>query len=114
MDMIAAIVLLSLVAAPLALLAGWFVVAGYSGLGSLVNRGDSDAWWRSTMPWPQGVQEEDEVRWHVRDPDLAMVGSSARWPVTPEVMADDFEIAPVRPQTRVGFRPPPAERGSPR
>lgn len=114
MDMISAIVLLSLAAVPLAVLAGWFVGPGYSGLGSLVNRGDSDAWWRATMPLPQGIQEEDQVGWHVRDRDLAVVGSSARGPATREVMADDFEIAPVHPQTRVGFRPPPPERGSPR
>ena len=46
-------------------------------------------------PWPHGVQEEDGVRWHVRDPD---------------VVTDAFEIKPVRPQARVGLR----QNGSPR
>ena len=55
----------------------------------LVSRGGNDAWWQSTMPWPHGVQEEDGVRWDVRDPD---------------VVTDAFEIKPVRPQARVGVR----------
>ena len=110
MDVISAIVLLSLVAAPLALLAGWFVDGGHTGLGSLVSRGGSDAWWRATMPWPQGVQEEDGVRWHVQDQGSMAVDASATMLAIPGVPADAFEIAPVRPQARVVFRPP-AERG---
>jgi hypothetical protein len=89
MDMVAAIAVLFALAAPLALLARWFVDRGHNGLGVLVSRGGNDAWWQSTMPWPHGVQEEDGVRWHVRDPD---------------VVTDAFEIKPVRPQARVGIR----------
>ena len=101
MDVIFVIVLLALVAAPLALLSGWFVDAGYEGLGSLVNRGDG-AWRRASMPWPQGVQEEDGVTWHIRAPDGA-----ATSPVSHESEADAFEIASARPQPRVGLRAPP-------
>ena len=111
MDLISAIVFLCLVAAPLAVLAGWFVEVGYSGLGSFVNRGDSDSW-RSTMPWPQGVQEEDVVKWHVRDREPAAGGPPRGTPTRGDI-ADDFEIAPVHAQARVVFRPP-AERESPR
>jgi hypothetical protein len=94
MDMLAAIAVLCFLAAPLALLGRWFVDRGHNGLGVLVSRGGSDAWWQTTMPWPHGVQEEDGVRWQVRDPD---------------VVTNAFEITPVRPQARVGLR----EHGSP-
>ncbi len=95
MDMVAAIAVLFVLAAPLGLLARWFVDRGHNGLGVLVSHGGNDAWWQSTMPWPHGVQEEDGVRWLVRDPDVA---------------TDAFEIKPVRPQARVGIR----RNGSPR
>ena len=95
MDSLAAIAVLCVLAAPLGLLARWFVDRGQNGLGVLVSRGGSDAWWQTTMPWPQGVQEEDGVRWHVPDPDVA---------------TDAFEIPPVRPHGRVGLR----QHGSPR
>jgi hypothetical protein len=101
MDIIFVIVLLALVAAPLALLSGWFVDAGYASLGSLVNRGDK-AWFHASMPWPRGVQEEDGVTWHIRAPDVV-----ARSPETHQFEADDLEIGPARPQPRVGFREPP-------
>ena len=101
MDIIFVIAVLALIAAPLALLSGWFVDAGYAGLGSLVHAG-RDAWWRASMPWPQGVQEEDGVTWHVRAPDVAETP-----PVTHESEADDFAIAQARPKPRVGFSEPP-------
>ena len=105
MNLISAIVLLSVLGVVLAPAAGWFVRSGYVGLGSFVNRGDSAAWWRATMPWPQGVQEEDGVRWHFRDPDEGP-GSSAGWPEPREVETDAFEVAPARPHPHIGLRPP--------
>jgi hypothetical protein len=114
MDTLSAMVALGLVAAPLALLARWFVDRGYRGLGTLVNQGDSAAWWRATMPWPQGVQEEDGVAWHIRDPDPVAVGSPTGTPATAELKRDAFNIAPVRPQTRIRFHPPLSEREEPR
>ena len=100
MDIIS-VILLALVAAPLAVLSGWFVDRGYGRLGSLVNHGDSRAWWQATMPWPRGVQEEDEVRWRVHDRDGAP-GPSVD-PVTSGDTEEDFEMAPVRPRAQVGF-----------
>lgn len=112
MEMISAIILISLAAVPLAVLAGWFVSPRHGELGSVVHGCDSDSWWRATMPWPHGVQEEDGVRWHLRDQEPAVVDPSAGGSPTGEVMAADFEIAPVRPQTRIRFLPSPSERGS--
>lgn len=114
MDVISTIVLLGLGAVPLAVLAGWFVDPDRNGLGSLVNRGGDGSWWQTTMPWPQGVQEEDGVGWHIRDPDLTVVGSSGGWPAAQEAIADAFEVAPVHPRPRVRIRPSTPERKSPR
>jgi hypothetical protein len=67
MDLIFALALLSLAAMPLALLSGWFDRRESRPLGALVNGRDAESWWRSTMPWPRGVQEEDDVTWSFRD-----------------------------------------------
>lgn len=103
MDLIPAILMLGLSGAVLATLAGWWVRGGYDGIGALVNRGDSGDWWRATMPWPQGVQEEDGVSWHIRDPGSSP-GSPASGSGPPEVDADAFRVPPIRPRSRVGFR----------
>ncbi len=104
MDMVAAIALLSVLGLPLGLLARWFVDRGHEDLGVLISGGDSDAWWQATLPWPRGVQEEDDVHWQWSDPGPAAVGSSAGRPVAPETLPDAFEIPPIRPQARVGLR----------
>jgi hypothetical protein len=114
MDVISTIVLLSLGAVPLALLAGWFVDPDRNGLGSLVNRGGGSSWWQSAMPWPQGVQEEDGVGWHIRDPDPSIVGSIGGDPTAHEPRADAFEVAPVQPRSRIRFHHPAPKDESPR
>ena len=108
MDAISAIVLLALVAMPIALLSGWFVDGGYGGLGSVVNRGDTGSWWRSTMPWPEGVQEDDELAWHVHEPEPAGDAAMA------ESERDAFELAPERPKAHVGVHAPGARLRQPR
>jgi hypothetical protein len=72
LDLIIAVLLLTAVAAPVAILARWFVDFGYEDLGSLVGGADRNSWSPEAMPWPRGVQEEDGVRWHVRNGDAAM------------------------------------------
>lgn len=67
MNLILALVLLSLAATPLAVLLGWLDRRGSRQLGSLVGGHDSEGWWRATMPWPTGVQEEDGVTWSFRE-----------------------------------------------
>jgi hypothetical protein len=114
MDIISTIVLLSLGAVPLAVLAGWFVDPDRNGLGSLVDRGGGSSWWQTTMPWPQGVQEEDGVGWHIRDPDQAVAESSGGDLRSYEPTADAFEVAPVHPRSRIGFHRPAPDRESPR
>jgi len=89
-DLLAALVLISVAAAPLALLSGWLAGRGSRQLGSLVNGGDSETWWRSTMPWPRGVQEEDDLTWSFRDTQP-----------TPD-QADEVKVEPIllRPRVR--------------
>ena len=110
MDVISTIVLLTLGAIPLAVLAGWFVDPDRNGLGSLVHRGGDGSWWQTAMPWPQGVQEEDE--WHLRSPDAPTVGAPGGEPPILEPATDAFEVALVRPRSRVGFHRPTEERRS--
>jgi len=105
MDAITAIVLLALVAVPIAVLSGWWVDAGCGGLGSVVNRGDRGAWWRSAMPLPQGVQEDDELAWHVRGSEGTAGDAAAA-----EAERDAFELAPARPRPHVGLRSPDSLR----
>ena len=62
MDLGTTVVLLGVAAAPLALLGGWMASrdrAVAAPLGS-----NSETWWRQTMPWPHGVQEDDDVHWN--------------------------------------------------
>lgn len=69
MDLITTILLFALAAVPVGLFGGWFAARG-NRLGSLVG-GGGDSWWRSQMPWPQGVQEADDVKWHFSDVNAA-------------------------------------------
>jgi hypothetical protein len=109
MEIISAIVMLAVVAAPLALLAGWFVRGGYEGLGSFVDCGDREGWWRAAMPLPHGVQEEDGVGWHVPTPEHATESRAVR--ETRGEPVDALRIAPVRPTPRVVFRSSASIRG---
>ncbi len=64
MNLITALLLLGAAAAPLAVLGGWLAGRRDPHLGTLVRVGGSDGWWRQTMPWPHGVQEDDDVHWN--------------------------------------------------
>jgi hypothetical protein len=98
MNLILALVLLSLAATPLALLLGWLDRRG-SRLGSLVNGRDSEGWWRAEMPWPRGVQEEDEVTWSFRG---SQQPTGARTRTLSPDDVDEVRIEPthLRPQVR--------------
>lgn len=100
MDLIFALVLLGLAATPLALLSGWLAARGSRPLGSLVNGGDSETWWRSTMPWPVGVQEEDGLTWSFPD-SRQPVGRAPR--SRPDVV-DEIRIEPTLLRSRVRRR----------
>lgn len=99
MNVISALVLLGLAAMPLALLLGWLDRRGSRQLATLVNGRDSEGWWRATMPWPTGVQEEDEVTWSFRSSQEP--GGRTRAAVRPDE-ADEVRIEPthLRPQVR--------------
>lgn len=100
MDLMLTIALLSLAAAPLALLSGWLDRRESRPLGAIVNGRDSEGWWRATMPWPRGVQEDDDLRWTFRDSQQAEASESSRWSGPDE--PDEVRIEPMhlRPQVR--------------
>ncbi|TMD28341.1 MAG: hypothetical protein E6I94_08520 [Chloroflexi bacterium] len=83
MDLIGTVLILIGAGAPLAILLAWLATRGLPGLGLLVGIGQADAWWRSSMPWPTGIQEDDDVRWHFHDgngPDEAStIEESTDW-----------------------------------
>ena len=62
MDLGTAIVLLGLAAAPVAVLGGW--LAGRDRMVATPLGTTSESWWRDAMPWPHGVQEDDDVHWN--------------------------------------------------
>jgi hypothetical protein len=64
MNLISTLLLVGVAAAPLAVLGAWIAGRREPRLGSLVHVGGSDGWWRQAMPWPQGVQEDDDVHWN--------------------------------------------------
>jgi hypothetical protein len=105
MDSVSAIVLLTAAAVPVALVASWFVKSGGDALGSAVHRGDADAWWRTSMPWPHGVQEEDGLPWHL-DPDRD--GDASSEPsISDGSLANGYEVAPLRANPHLAVRDGP-------
>ena len=55
-----------------AMLSAWFVRTGYGQFGGFARGRDDATWWRSSMPWPRGVQEDDDIGWHVPRPPGAV------------------------------------------
>lgn len=99
MNLILTLFVLSLAAAPLAVLLGWLDRRGSRQLGALVSGRDSEGWWRATMPWPSGVQEEDEVTWSFGGSQQP-AGARTRGPKPGEVDEVRIEPAHLRPQVR--------------
>jgi hypothetical protein len=63
-NLIAALLFIAAAAAPLAVLGAWLASRRESRAGSLVQVGGTDGWWQQAMPWPRGVQEDDDVHWN--------------------------------------------------
>jgi hypothetical protein len=73
------------------------------------------------MPWPQGVQEEEPVRWRFPDPeDAAVPQADADAGMTAAAEASEtaeprpeVETTPVHGRVRIGAHPaPPSERAA--
>jgi hypothetical protein len=103
MNLILALVLLGLAATPLAVLLGWLDRRGSRPLGALLHGRDSEGWWRATMPWPQGVQEDDEVTWTFRE--RQPTGQATTSPVREEANeADEVRIEPTHLRAKIRRR----------
>jgi len=80
-----------------ALLAARFVGVDPTSLWPLGEVGHED-FWRRVLPWPRGVQEDDEIAWHVPPTSPSRAAASAR------PMAIGRAVPPTRPQRRIAGR----------
>jgi hypothetical protein len=78
-----------------AMLAAWFLHVDSTTLWPLGEEA-REAFWRRTLPWPRGVQEDVEIAWHVprqvpavEAPRTAVIGKP---------------VPPTRPQRRIASR----------
>jgi hypothetical protein len=94
MNLISALLLIAAAAAPLAVLGAWLAARRDARAGTLIQAGGTDGWWRQAMPWPHGVQEDDDVHWNFGPPEQ------------PADTADALSVDPVRVRAGVrrGFR----------
>ena len=92
MNLISALLLLAAAAAPLAVLGAWLAARREPRVASLIHVGGPDGWWRQAMPWPHGVQEDDEVHWNFGPPER------------PDRHPDALTIDPVRLSPRLRRR----------
>jgi hypothetical protein len=82
-NLLYALVLLVVAVAPLAVLGAWFAGRRDPRAGSLVQVGGAEGWWRQTLPWPHGVQEDDEVHWNFGPAEPPNGGRSEAFSVDP-------------------------------
>jgi hypothetical protein len=78
-----------------AMLAAWFVRVGYGQFGAFAQGRDDASWWRSNLPWPRGVQEDDDIAWHVPRPTVVPAGR------VPAALPAGKPVPPTRPQRRI-------------
>ena len=101
MEIISTILLLGFAAAPIALIGGWLAGRGHGRLGALVTGPANDGWWRTAMPWPQGVQEDDDFKWNFGDRDQPIAESPGLAPTVGEARAvAEPPRTPQRPRGR--------------
>jgi hypothetical protein len=98
MEVIAAVVVIGLALGPIAAISGWLTGSGERPFGALMH--GRDTWWRSTMPWPQGVQEEDSVHWHVRESGATTALSRNDGPPRREAHSAEPPTMPLRRRPR--------------
>jgi hypothetical protein len=78
----------------------------YRGVAAFLNL-DEASWWRTTLPWPHGVQEDDEVHFHVEA--VSATRPATRPAAAPAGTVEDLtdggaDLQPVRPDRRVRIR----------
>jgi hypothetical protein len=84
-----------------AMLAAWFVRVDSTSILPLGEVGHED-FWRRTMPWPRGVQEDDEIAWHV--PRAVESAAPPRAAGSVGSVALGRPVPPTRPQRRIAGR----------
>jgi len=102
MELIPTIVVLAFAAAPIALVGGWLAGRGHGRLGALVSGSSGSGWWQATMPWPQGVQEDDDFKWNFGDRDKPIVESLGNEPAAGRASGVvEPPRTPQQPRTRI-------------
>jgi hypothetical protein len=67
-----------------------------------LGEGSRDTFWSRSLPWPRGVQEDDEIPWHVPRPaPPPSVERAARAETLRRVLSGERPVPPTRPQSRV-------------
>ncbi len=99
MEIISTILLLAVAAAPIALAGGWLAGRGHGRLGTLVSGPAGEGWWKTTMPWPQGVQEDDDFKWNFGDRDQP-IASEPEGPAAETTEMVEPGRPHLRPRTR--------------
>jgi hypothetical protein len=64
-----------------------------------LGEGSREAFWRRSLPWPRGVQEDDEIAWHVPRP--APPPGAERAERLRRVLSGERPVPPTRPQSRI-------------
>ena len=80
-----------------AMLAAWLLRIDSTSLWPLGEQG-REGFWRRTLPWPPGVQEDAEIAWHVPRATPAPHAASMR------ALETGRAAPPTRPQRRIGSR----------
>ncbi len=78
-------------------------LTGFALLAAKFVQSDGNLWprddfWRRTLPWPRGVQEDDTIAWHVPSTVMPSPALSAR----PASLGRP--VPPTTPQRRIGGR----------
>ncbi|HET9520439.1 MAG TPA: hypothetical protein VFO73_05270 [Candidatus Limnocylindrales bacterium] len=99
-DVVWIVAILAGLRALLALLAHAFDDTGPPGWP--LGEGSREAFWRRSLPWPHGVQEDDEIAWHVPRP-APPPGQErlARAETLRRVLSGERPVPPTRPQSRI-------------
>jgi len=102
MELIPTILLLGVAATPIALVGGWLAGRGHGRLGTLVSGPSSGTgWWQATMPWPHGVQEDDDFKWNFGDREGPIAESPGRAPAAGEAtVVAEPPRTPQQPRSR--------------
>lgn len=75
----------------------------YRGVAAFLNL-DEASWWRTTLPWPRGVQEDDEVHFNIVPERPAAALDEPPGPWVEDILSDQAAVGLQRPEGHVRIR----------